>query len=129
VATFTPTKVPKPIEIDKFLGLNEAVGDTEVAPGEAVYMRNFRITSNNKLEKRSGHTTFIDEVQPTKPIRGMWYGRFGTDMVLIYACNGNVKKKVMPSGATTTLGTMTDADTTMFYFGVFCILAVRILRN
>jgi len=117
VATFTPTKVPKPIEIDKFLGLNESVGDTEVAPGEAVYMRNFRITSNNKLEKRSGHTTFIDESQPTKLIRGMWYGRFGTDMVLIYACNGNVKKKVMPAGATTTLGTLTDADTNMFYFG------------
>lgn len=116
MATFTPTKPPKPIEIDKFLGLNEAVGDTEVKPGESIYMRNFRTTSNYKLEKRGGHTTFIDETQPTKYIRGMWYGRFGTDMVLIYACNGNVKKKIMPSGATTTLGTMADTDTTMFYF-------------
>ena len=107
---------PKSIEINNFLGLNESIGDTEIKIGEAIYMRNFRITSNYKLEKRTGHTTFIDETQPTKVIQGLWYGKILGVSVLIYACNGNVKKKVMPSGAVSTLGTMTDAKTNIFYF-------------
>lgn len=116
MATLRAAPTPKPIEIDKFLGLNESIGDTEVKLGEAIYMRNFRITPNFKLEKRKGHTTFIDESQLTKPIQGMWYGTIGSTQVLIYACNGSVKRKVMPSGATTVLGAMTDAKTNMFYF-------------
>ena len=116
MATFNGSSQPKPVEVNKFLGLNESVGDTEVKPGEFIYMRNFRITSTYKLQKRTGHTTFIDEVQPTKAIQGMWSGRIGADNVLIYVCNGNVKRKVLPAGATTTIGTMTDAKTNIFYF-------------
>ena len=96
MAVFTASKPPKPIEIDKFKGLNESVGDTEVEIGEAIYMRNFKITNNYKLQKRSGHTTFIDEVQPTKAIQGLWYGKILTNFVLVYACNGNIKQKSMP---------------------------------
>lgn len=117
MARFTPSSPPKPIEVDQFFGINEAVGDTEVKVGEALEMVNWRITQNRKLEKRGGHTTYLTETQPTKYVQGMWYGKILTETVLIFACNGNIRKRIFSTGTTTTLGTMTDARTRMFYFG------------
>jgi hypothetical protein len=116
MATYRPAAVPKPIEVDTFLGLNESVGDTEVKVGEAIYMLNYRITPNKKLEKRGGHTTFVDQSYSNKAIQGMWYGTIGGVLSLIYANNGNIKRNRMPSGVVDTLGTMTDAKTKIFYF-------------
>ena len=60
MATFRPRAKPKPIELSKFLGINEAVGETELEIGEALEQDNFRITKDYKLQKRPGHHKFID---------------------------------------------------------------------
>lgn len=116
MARFNVAKKPKPISIDKFLGINESVGETEIQIGEAIVCRNFNITPNYKPRKRDGRLTYHDEVQPTKVIQGMWQGKIASVPVIIFACNGNIRRKVISTGNVTTIGTMTDARTRMFYF-------------
>lgn len=87
MAQFQAIKPPKPIEITKFLGLNESVGDTEIALGEAVRQENFRITKNYKPKKRPGHHTFVDCVSFGQ-IRSAWYGKIGYKRVLLFIFKG-----------------------------------------
>lgn len=87
MATFNAPKPPKPIEIDKWLGINESVGDTEIKLGEAVVQENFRITKNYKPQKRPGHWTFVNSPDP---IRGWWYGLIGGQKVLLFATGGKL---------------------------------------
>lgn len=87
MATFNAPKPPKPIEINKWLGLNESVGDTEIKPGESVVQENFRITKNYKPQKRPGHWTFVN--CPTS-IRGWWYGEISGEKVLIFSTGGKL---------------------------------------
>lgn len=115
MATFRASAQPKPIEVNKFLGINESVGDTEVKQGEAIYMRNFRVTSTNKLEKRKGYTTYLQDASATA-VNGIWYGKISSVEVLIYAINGQIKKKVISTGVITTIGSMSNSKTKIFYF-------------
>lgn len=128
MATFVPISQVEPIEISKFLGLNEAVGDTEVNLGEATRQVNFRITQNYKPQKRSGYATLIN-TGGVKNIQGMWYGTLAAKKVLIFCNNGKVYKYDMTTtntdtaladliadGDVTQIGTMTDAKTTIFFF-------------
>lgn len=85
MAKFERIKPPKPIEITKFLGLNEAVGDTEIELGEAVRMENFRITKNYKPQKRNGHIPYIDGA-----CSGMWAGVINGQKVLVFAANDGI---------------------------------------
>lgn len=71
---------PKPIEIDKFLGLNESVGETEIKLGQTVNQTNFRLTQDYKLEKREGHSTFIDF--GSGDVQGMWHGEISKDFTI-----------------------------------------------
>jgi hypothetical protein len=52
--SYRAPKAPKPFEIEKFLGVNESVGETQIKIGESVFQRNFRITNNYKAQKRNG---------------------------------------------------------------------------
>lgn len=113
--TYRQPKQPDPVEINNFLGLNEAYGDTEVKPGEAIYMRNFNITNNFKLRKRKGFTQFIN-TGTTSPIRGLWYGTIGGKRVLISCSGGKVFEYNYTTLANTEIGTLTDAQTSIFYF-------------
>ena len=89
MATFIPSKPPAPIEISKYLGINEAVGETEIALGEATKQVNWRITQNLKPQKRPGHKTFID-FGNAKNVQGMWEGTIGNKSVLIAVNNGKI---------------------------------------
>ena len=60
MAVFTPASTPKPIIIDKFYGVNEAIAETEIKLGESVVQTNFKITKDYKAQKRDGYTTYID---------------------------------------------------------------------
>jgi len=84
------TKPPKPIELDKFLGVNESVGQTEIKLGEAVQQENFRITKNYKLQKRFG---FEDFVVSANPMRGFWHGTLGGIDSLVFATGGQLYKR------------------------------------
>lgn len=90
MAVYKPVAQPKPIEQEDFLGLNEAVGQTEIKPGEAVFMENFRITKNKKLQKRPGKKVYI---KANTNIDGEWYGVLGGSKRLLFATNGNLYER------------------------------------
>lgn len=126
--SFKVAKQPKPIEIDKFLGLNESVGETEIKLGESVYSRNFRITNNFKAQKREGHQTFID-FGNSQPAYLVWHGVLGSDNILLVANNGNLYEydldvdtdttaiaDLITEGTVVLVGTLTNAPTRGFYF-------------
>jgi len=89
MATFKSSKPPAPIEISKYLGINEAVGDTEIALGESVTQLNFRITQNYKPQKRAGHKTRFN-FGNVKNIQGMWEGTISGKDVFIVVNNGRI---------------------------------------
>lgn len=115
MAMFKANKPPEPIEISRYLGINQAVGETEIALGEATVCLNWRITQNYKPQKRTGHKTFINYLN-AKDVMGMWSGVIATKNVLISCNDGKVYEHNFATGINTQIGTMTDARTTIFYF-------------
>jgi hypothetical protein len=115
MATFKPSPPPKPIEIKKFLGLNESVGETEIQLGESVKQVNFRITQNYKPQKRTGYKTFIN-YNNSKAVQGLWEGQIGNKHVLISCNDGKVYEYNFATGTNTQIGTLTDAKTSTIYF-------------
>lgn len=116
MAIYKPSTRPRPIEIDKFLGLNESIGETEVKLGEAVRMENFRITSNYKVQNRPGMQTLIDYGN-TKAVQGLWYGSVGAKTVLVSVNNSKAYEYDFAAEANTEIGTFSvDAPTTIFWF-------------
>jgi hypothetical protein len=121
-------KEPKPIEIDEFFGINEAVGETQIKSGEWVKGFNFRITKNMKAQKRPGHHTFID-FEAAGDGQGLWEGTLdGTNMMLV-CWNGNVYEydmsisttktllsELITDGVVTIVGAITDVKTDIFWF-------------
>lgn len=89
MATFKSSKPPAPIEISRYLGINQAVGETEIKLGEATKQVNWRITQNYKPQKRTGHKTLIP-FGNAKDVQGMWQGTIGSKTVLLAINNGNV---------------------------------------
>jgi len=128
MATFKPMKAPDPIEISVFKGINESVGETEIEPNEFVYMRNFRITKNYKLQKRPGHQTLID-FNNNSNVQGVWTGKLGNDNIMIVLNDGKVYEydmdidtdttlitELISEGTVTQIGTITDIKTSVFFF-------------
>lgn len=121
-------KNPKPIELDQWLGVNEAVGETEIKFGEATYSRNFRITKNYKPQKRNGHNTFID-FGDSLPVYGGYETTIGGKRIYLCIHNGNVYEydlsvetlttaiaDLITEGTVTLIGTITNAQTSIFFF-------------
>lgn len=133
MASYTPSKKPKPIEIKKFLGINASVGETEIKLGEATNMRNFRITKNYKPKKRDGHNTFLSF--DNSPVRSLWYGILNETKRFIIVHGGKVYEYettelifsddlgivftdtgISFTDEITEIGTLTDAQTSILYF-------------
>lgn len=121
-------KPPDPVKIDKFLGLNESVGNTEMKIGEFSTLENFRITKNYKLQKRPGHHTLINFTTSAN-VQGIWEGVIGGKEVLIACWNGNVYEydltvstttvdiaDLITEGTVTIIGTLTDVTTDILWF-------------
>ena len=121
-------KPPNPIEIDKFLGLNESVGNTEIEIGEFSFIENFRITKNYKLQKRPGHHTLV-EFATTADVQGIWQGQISGKTILLMCHGGKVYEydltqvtttiilaDLITEGVVTELGTITDSRTCIFWF-------------
>lgn len=123
-------KIPKvkAIEIDKFYGINESVGETEIKLGEWVKGFNARVTKNLKAQKRPGHHKFID-FGVVQDVQGVWYGVLGGKTILLSCWNGNVYEydmtistdtkaiaDLITEGTVTIIGTLTDAKTSIFWF-------------
>ena len=127
MAEFRPTKPPKPIEIDQFLGVNESVGNTEIKSGESVEQLNFRITKNYKAQKRPGHHTFVDF--GTGAVQGIWEGIVDDKNIMILCHGGNVYEydmtidtptiliaDLITEGTVTIIGTIADLPTDITFF-------------
>lgn len=71
-------------KIQKFSGLNESPdGDTKLKPGEAAVMRNFCITRDGNLKKRSGTITVA--ALSRSPVMGLWCGEINGRKELLAA--------------------------------------------
>lgn len=115
MAVFKTLSNPKPIEIKKFLGINESVGSTQLKIGEALEQVNFRITQDYKLEKRQGHKV-LHCYGTNKKVNGLWYGNIDGKQVLLSTNDGSVYEYDLATETNTKIGEMTDAPTKMFYF-------------
>lgn len=100
------------IRIEKFLGMNEDI-DTQLALGEASSMRNYRITQNYKVKQVDGYRKLFSSISAGKKIQGQWYGEIASTYYHLVACNGTLYKIV--AGTPTSIGTLTNAPTYMFY--------------
>lgn len=78
--------------LDVFLGVNEAVYDTQTKFGEASSMKNCRITDNFKLEQIEGYAELFSSLA-AKPIRGQWYGSVGGAYHYVFACNSKLYRR------------------------------------
>lgn len=102
---------PSITTIKNFLGLNmNETGETQLKLGEASLIKNFRITKDYKLEKMYG---YVEEYETNARVRANWIGKLGNTEMNIYVAGGKVYK----GGTTPTeLGSLTDAETTIFEF-------------
>lgn len=108
-------KSPRPVPMTKFLGINEAVGETEINWGEAVYQRNFRITKNYKPQKREGWEVFVDPSN-SQPSTAGWIGLLNGKTVLVHCSNNNVYEYDYDTQINTSIGTTTgDVNTIILY--------------
>ena len=102
--------------IKSWLGLNESPdGDSEIKPGQASSMRNFRVTKEGNLQIRPGYASMCT-ISAGKPVRGMWCGDVGSAKKLVTACNGHLYSHNLTTFAATDLGALTDAETFFFAF-------------
>lgn len=84
----------KTFTVDRFLGLNAAGdGTTELQPGEAAVVENFRITDAGNLKTRPGATAIYKTVGRDR-ILNTWYGMIGTCLWQIVAKGGAVQNQV-----------------------------------
>ena len=120
-------KPPKPIEISKFLGINEAVGETELEVGEALICDNFMITKDYKAQKRPGHHKFINF--GTGAVQAIKQFRIEGKNIMLVCWNGKVYEydldqstdtieiaDLITEGVVTEIGTITDVKTSIFWF-------------
>lgn len=120
------TQKLKPISINKFYGLNEAVGKTEIKLGEWVDGYNVRVTKNYKPQKRPGHHTFIDF--GTGEVQGLFECNLNGTQIMLVCHGGNVYRydmsvtttttaiaDLITEGTVTTIGTIADVRTQIFW--------------
>lgn len=106
-----------PTKIERFLGLNEDTsGDTQLELGESPNMLNFRLTENFKLRKREGYKELFPSLGAFD-IRGMWYGKVAGSNHFLFATNGHIYEHNLTSHANTSIGLLTDDETSFFAFG------------
>ena len=99
---------PSITTIKNFLGLNmNETGETQLKLGEASLIKNFRITKDYKLEKMYG---YVEEYETNARVRANWVGKLNGTEMNVYVANGKAYKDG------TQLGTLTNADTTIFEF-------------
>ena len=102
------------IRIEKWLGINEnPAGDMSLLPGEAVVIKNFRITPEGYLALRAGFTRLALPVP--SPVRGMWSGVLGGVSVLLTVSGGTLWR--IDGTGTSSVGTLADLDTYFLPFG------------
>ena len=80
------------LRINRWLGLNENPdGDTQLRPGEAAEMQNFKITRDGNLQIRPGMRT-VHAARPWAqgPINGVWHGTVAGSSVTVFAADGRL---------------------------------------
>ena len=114
MATITTNSSEQVFQIKNWLGLNESPdGDTDLKPGEASEMRNFRITREQNLQIRAGYAMRHD--LGDGPVRCLWSGYVAGINVMLAVCSGKLWRV---DGATAVeCGAVKDGHAFMFGFG------------
>ena len=98
MASISQSKTPKPLSIERFLGLNEdTTGDTQLEVGESPNMTNFRLSENYKLKKREGYVELFS-TQGAYRTRGMWYGDLNGTEEFLFNLNQKIFREESISG-------------------------------
>lgn len=120
IATNTGESIYK---INKWLGLNENPdGDTQLKPGEAAEMINFKITRDGNLQKRPGTLT-INKLgvlrEWTGAIYGIWNGRVGNTEYTLFAADADIWSYNFSTNVATSIknASTTVANAETFFFG------------
>ncbi|MCL2409438.1 MAG: hypothetical protein FWC96_07470 [Oscillospiraceae bacterium] len=119
MARIQPNPGVSVMRINSWLGVNEHPdGDTELRPGEAAEMINFRITKDGNLQIRPGMRTVHYARAWPGPIRGVWHGRVKGAAVTVFAAGGRIWTFDFSTAEATeiTAETVTDGATTFFGF-------------
>ena len=116
MAKVRQAQVNEPIAIERFLGINEDTsGSTSIQLGEASESLNYRITENYKLRKRQGYNKLFDSIS-ANPVRAMWYGELNNTETFLFVQGGNVYELDLTDNSYSSVGTLTDDVTSIFYF-------------
>lgn len=113
MAKIKPEKASEKITITRFGGIRRTSALTGASAAE---MRNFRISSDGSLEKRTGTRTLYEL---GAPIRGLWQGSLAGADYLIAVAGMNVYVK-LPGQSTPTLQQQLGSYTGDVSFLVFC---------
>ena len=90
MAVIRKVSTPKPLRMERFLGLNEdTTGDTQLQIGESPNMTNFRLSENYKLKKREGYTQLFTGLGEYR-VRGMFNGFLNSNNEFLF----NLKQKI-----------------------------------
>ena len=100
--------------IADFLGVNKSATETQLKPGEASSMSNWRVTDDKKISKMFGYIHLLLSSTGYK-INGMWYGSLTGTYHFLYASNAHVYELNLSTFASTDLGTIADASPTTFF--------------
>jgi hypothetical protein len=100
--------------IADFLGVNKSATETQLKPGEASSMSNWRVTDDKKISKMFGYIHLLLASTGHK-INGMWYGSLIGTYHFLYASNAHVYELNLSTFVSTDLGTIIDAFPTTFF--------------
>lgn len=110
-------------KINKWLGLNENPdGDTQLKPGEAAEMINFKITRDGNLQKRPGTRT-VNKLGVLREwegaIYGIWYGKVGSTNYTLFAADADIWSYNWTTNVATSIknASTTIANAETFFFG------------
>lgn len=108
-------------KINQFLGLHENPdGDQKLKLGEAIIIRNWKVTRDRNLKRRPGFHTVVtlDSSENPSPVVAMWFGNVSGSEMGLAACNGKLWKFYASGGYLTNpveLGSLSTSSTVSFF--------------
>ena len=102
------------INIEKFLGLNESLSQTELEVGEAVVCRNFRLTDSYKLKKFGGYRPLFQSLGEGE-IYGHWHGTLNGYEMHLFNYDGDMYR-YEEGGVPVNIGFIGKAKTSIIFF-------------
>jgi len=116
MATIPKKRRKDPFKLTKFEGLwLEDTGDTQIPVGASGNMTNFYPTKLKKLKKTEGYKRLFDSIGAFR-INALWNGNIQGVNTTLFISNSNLYKLDLTDNTYVSVGSVTDADATIFGF-------------